>query len=60
MTEKATSKNTESILIRLDAEVLLHYRTLALEKSTPEKRITAQELMRQVLAEKQAQHNTEN
>jgi hypothetical protein len=51
MSKKATSKLKESILLRLDADLLHIYKKMALEMSTPENRVTTQEAMRQKLAD---------
>ena len=47
MTEKATQK--ENIMLRLDIETATTYRKVALEMSTPQRRVTGQDLMRAIL-----------
>jgi hypothetical protein len=46
------AKNNESLLLRLNDKLLYAIKVEALQRSTPEKRVTAQELVRAALAEK--------
>jgi len=45
-------KNNKSLLLRLNDELLYRIQVEALQRSTPEKRVTPQELVREALAEK--------
>jgi predicted DNA binding CopG/RHH family protein len=46
------AKNNESLLLRLNDKLLYAIKVEALQRSTPEKRVTPQELVRAALAEK--------
>jgi hypothetical protein len=47
-----TARKNKSLLLRLNDELLYRIQVEALQQSTPEKRVTTQELVRAALAEK--------